>query len=148
VIEAQQDLVDARDARDRALADLRTAVLQFLLATGQMRVSGEGRWLQPVKLVPVPDPLLEQAEHEDLDMIELQQSLPEALQGAARMNSTPGAQRSGADAAKTAEPAEESADRSQAEESGKISPSERRAQRRAQRERENQAAEQADSGGE
>lgn len=47
LIEAEQDLLDARNRRDQALADLQTSVLNYLLQTGQMRVDGQGRWLAP-----------------------------------------------------------------------------------------------------
>ena len=47
LIEAEQDLLDARNSRDEALADLQTAVLQFLLVTGQLRVGPAGQWLAP-----------------------------------------------------------------------------------------------------
>ncbi|MEM6333340.1 MAG: TolC family protein [Planctomycetota bacterium] len=53
VIEAQEDLVDAQDARDSAARDLRLSVLNFLLDTGQMRVAGNGAWLPPAELVPL-----------------------------------------------------------------------------------------------
>ena len=51
VIEAEQALVDAQDRRDQAQRDLRVSVLQYLLDTGQMRVSPEGRWEPPAQLV-------------------------------------------------------------------------------------------------
>jgi outer membrane protein TolC len=47
LIEAEQDLLDARNRRDQALADLQTSVLNYLLQTGQMRVDAQGRWLAP-----------------------------------------------------------------------------------------------------
>jgi len=47
LIEAEQDLLDARNRRDQALADLQTSVLNYLLQTGQMRVDAKGRWLAP-----------------------------------------------------------------------------------------------------
>lgn len=51
LIEAERDLLDARNGRDEALADLQTSVLNYLLQTGQMRVDAEGRWLAPGGLV-------------------------------------------------------------------------------------------------
>ncbi|MEM9296308.1 MAG: TolC family protein [Planctomycetota bacterium] len=50
VIDAEQDRLDAKNARDQAVADLRTGVLQYLLDTGQMRVAPDGRWLAPIGL--------------------------------------------------------------------------------------------------
>ena len=54
LIEAEEDLLDARNSRDQALADLQTSVLNYLLQTGQMRVDAQGRWLAPGELV-APD---------------------------------------------------------------------------------------------
>ncbi|MEM1446442.1 MAG: TolC family protein [Planctomycetota bacterium] len=53
VIEAQEDLNSARDARDQAASDLQTSVLEYLLATGQLRVDPAGQWLPPALLVPL-----------------------------------------------------------------------------------------------
>lgn len=50
LIEAEEDLLDARNERDEALADLQTSVLNYLLQTGQMRVDARGKWLAPGKL--------------------------------------------------------------------------------------------------
>lgn len=50
-IEAQDDLLEAENTRDSALRDLRVSILQYLLSTGQMRVTNEGRWNSPVNLV-------------------------------------------------------------------------------------------------
>ncbi len=52
IIEAEEDLLDARNRRDQAQTDLQTSVLDYLLQTGQMRVDGDGRWLAPGTLVP------------------------------------------------------------------------------------------------
>lgn len=52
VIEAEQDLLDARNLLDEAQRDLRVSILQFLLSTGQMRVSPQGQWLAPGQLIP------------------------------------------------------------------------------------------------
>ena len=52
-IEAQEALLDARDRRDAAEAELRRSVLQYLLDTGQMRVAGNGKWLSPGELLPI-----------------------------------------------------------------------------------------------
>ncbi|MEM9109816.1 MAG: TolC family protein [Planctomycetota bacterium] len=63
IIEAEEDLLDARNRRDQSLADLQTSVLNYLLQTGQMRVDGQGRWLAPGKLLPedqAPSDLLEE----------------------------------------------------------------------------------------
>ena len=54
--DAESDLLEARNRRDRALRDLRVSILQYLLDTGQMRVSGQGLWLPPAKLIPAVDP--------------------------------------------------------------------------------------------
>lgn len=53
VIDVQEDLLDARNDRDEAISNLRISILQYLLATGQMRVGADGRWLPPAKLLPV-----------------------------------------------------------------------------------------------
>ncbi|MEO0477725.1 MAG: TolC family protein, partial [Planctomycetota bacterium] len=55
IIEAEEDLLDARNRRDQSLADLQTSILNYLLQTGQMRVDGEGRWLAPGELLPVEE---------------------------------------------------------------------------------------------
>jgi len=55
VIEAQEDLLDARNRRDQAVAELRQSFLQYLLDTGQMRVGADGRWLAPGRLRDAPD---------------------------------------------------------------------------------------------
>ena len=52
---AQDDLLDARNRRDDALRDLRVSVLQFLLDTGRLRVSPQGRWLAPGRAVAVDE---------------------------------------------------------------------------------------------
>lgn len=54
VIEAEEDLLEARNRRDAAVRDLRVSVLQFLLDTGQMRVGPQGEWLPPAQLTPLP----------------------------------------------------------------------------------------------
>ncbi|MEM8738242.1 MAG: TolC family protein [Planctomycetota bacterium] len=54
VIEAQEDLLDARNDRDEAIADLRISILEFLLATGQLRVGPDGQWLAPGRVSPEP----------------------------------------------------------------------------------------------
>ncbi|MEM7575883.1 MAG: TolC family protein [Planctomycetota bacterium] len=53
VIRAQEDLIDARNGRDQAAADLQTSILEYLLATGQMRVDPAGQWLPPALLIPL-----------------------------------------------------------------------------------------------
>jgi len=55
--DAESDLLEARNRRDRALRDLRVSVLQYLLDTGQLRVDARGQWQMPAGLVPVADPL-------------------------------------------------------------------------------------------
>ena len=55
LIEAEEDLLDARNSRDQALADLQTSVLNYLLETGQMRVDAQGRWLAPGELLPADE---------------------------------------------------------------------------------------------
>lgn len=54
--DAESDLLVARNLRDRALRDLRVSILQYLLDTGQMRVSGQGLWLPPANMVAAADP--------------------------------------------------------------------------------------------
>jgi outer membrane protein TolC len=56
-IEAQDDLLEALNTRDGALRNLRVSVLQYLLDTGQLRVSATGQWQPPAQLVePRPQP--------------------------------------------------------------------------------------------
>ncbi len=45
VITAQNDLLESRNARDRAIRDYRVAILQYLLTTGQMRVDAAGNFI-------------------------------------------------------------------------------------------------------
>lgn len=47
VIEAEEDLLAARNSRDNALSILRQSVLDYLLDTGQIRVDTQGRWTAP-----------------------------------------------------------------------------------------------------
>jgi outer membrane protein TolC len=42
ILDRENDLLDAENARDRARTDLRTAILEYLLATGQLRVGEDG----------------------------------------------------------------------------------------------------------
>ena len=51
-IESEADLRQALDERDQAVRDLRVSVLNYLVDTGQMRVTGSGQWQPPAKLVP------------------------------------------------------------------------------------------------
>ncbi|MEO0513698.1 MAG: TolC family protein [Planctomycetota bacterium] len=51
VIDVQEDLLDARNDRDEAISDLRISILEYLLATGQMRIGSDGRWLAPGRLI-------------------------------------------------------------------------------------------------
>ena len=59
IIEAEEDLLDARNRRDQAQTDLQTSVLDYLLQTGQMRVDRDGRWLAPGTLAPAESALEE-----------------------------------------------------------------------------------------
>jgi outer membrane protein TolC len=59
-LDAENELLQSRNDRDNALRDLRIAILQYLLRTGQMRVGGDGR-LRPlrdmeIRMEPVPLP--------------------------------------------------------------------------------------------
>ena len=54
VIDAEDALTNAENERDRALRDLRVNILQYLLETGQMRITTQGRWLPPAKLMNIP----------------------------------------------------------------------------------------------
>ena len=47
VIDAEDDLLRARNQRDTAIASLRQSVLSYLLATGQIRVAPDGTWQVP-----------------------------------------------------------------------------------------------------
>ena len=51
------DLLNARNARDQAVTDLRLSVLRYLNETGQIRVDPQGRWVPPGKLVPLEQAL-------------------------------------------------------------------------------------------
>ena len=53
VIEAEEDLLDARDLYDAAVSNLQANILRYLLDSGQMRVDAEGRWRAPLKLAAV-----------------------------------------------------------------------------------------------
>ena len=55
VIDVQEDLLDARDDRDAARSELRISILEFLLATGQMRVGPDGQWQAPAPLRDAAD---------------------------------------------------------------------------------------------
>ena len=54
VIDAEDALTNAVNERDRALRDLRVNILQYLLETGQMRITTQGKWLPPAKLMNIP----------------------------------------------------------------------------------------------
>lgn len=45
-VDTQNDLINARNARDQAASDLRIAVLDYLLTTGQMRVARDGTFIE------------------------------------------------------------------------------------------------------
>ncbi len=47
VVDAERELNDARNARDQAKTRLRTAVLNYLLSTGQLRVTPDGEFQPP-----------------------------------------------------------------------------------------------------
>lgn len=51
VIDVQEDLLDARNDRDAAKSNVRISILEYLLATGQMRVGPDGTWLSPGRLI-------------------------------------------------------------------------------------------------
>ena len=55
VIEAEEDLLEARNRRDLAVANLQQSILNFLLATGQMRVGPDGQWQPPGRLMEGAD---------------------------------------------------------------------------------------------
>lgn len=55
IIDAQDDLIEALDARDDALRQLRVAILRYLLDTGQFRVDVEGQFLPPPGLEPLTE---------------------------------------------------------------------------------------------
>lgn len=44
-LDRENDLLNAENARDEALSDLRSAILSYLLATGQLRVAPDGTFL-------------------------------------------------------------------------------------------------------
>ncbi len=52
LIDVQEDLLDARNDRDAAVSELRVSILEYLLATGQIRVDARGRWRSPGELLP------------------------------------------------------------------------------------------------
>jgi len=47
IVDAEAELNQALNARDQAITDLRTAVLNYLLSTGQLRVAADGSFVQP-----------------------------------------------------------------------------------------------------
>ncbi|UCD27376.1 MAG: TolC family protein, partial [Planctomycetota bacterium] len=49
LIEAEEDLLDARNSLAQAQADLRLAILQFRRDTGTLRIDDEGKWLPTKK---------------------------------------------------------------------------------------------------
>ncbi len=51
VVDAENDLLAARNGLAGAVADYRVAILEFRLSTGTLRVADDGRWLEP-GLVP------------------------------------------------------------------------------------------------
>ena len=65
-IEAQDDLLEARNRRDEAIRDLRVSVLGFLLESGQLRVGPAGQWLAPGNLQPAVNVVPEAADVADI----------------------------------------------------------------------------------
>ena len=55
-LDAQSDLLNARNLRDAAERDLRVNILQFLLDSDQLRVNPQGQWVGPGRLVPTTQP--------------------------------------------------------------------------------------------
>jgi len=51
VVDTENELNNARNARDQAASDLKVAVLRYLLQTGQLRVTREG-WIAPPEGMP------------------------------------------------------------------------------------------------
>jgi outer membrane protein TolC len=47
LLDTEEAVLNARDNRDAAVAALRTAVLNYLLASGQLRVARDGTFLAP-----------------------------------------------------------------------------------------------------
>ncbi len=65
-VDAENELAAARDAYDQAVTDLRTAVLDYLVITGQFRVGRDGQFLPLPGMQDVtPDPLDPDAEPAD-----------------------------------------------------------------------------------
>lgn len=67
VLDRQNALLDAENARDQALTDLRNAILEYLLTTGQLRVEPDGTFDPPPGMMmdaPEPTP---QAEYPEPD---------------------------------------------------------------------------------
>ncbi len=56
-LEAQNDLLQARNDRDAALRDLRIAILNYLLVTGQLRVTPDGAFQALQGMFPAPSEL-------------------------------------------------------------------------------------------
>lgn len=93
VIEAEEDLLEARNRRDAAVRDLRVSVLQFLLQTGQMRVAPTGQWLAPAQLVPLPNKAAAPNEGQpDEDRNELPPAEPEPSEGPVNLAPEPAGQ--------------------------------------------------------
>ena len=57
IVDTENDLLDALNDRDQAVTDLRTAILEYLLATGQLRVQPDGsfRLLPGMELTPAEE---------------------------------------------------------------------------------------------
>ncbi len=55
IIDRRNDLLDAENARDQAITDLRNAVLDYLLSTGQLRVEFDGTLAPPPGMLAPTD---------------------------------------------------------------------------------------------
>lgn len=55
-LDAENELLDSRNARDQAVRDVRLAILNYLLSTGQLRVADDGTFLPIEGLVIQPAP--------------------------------------------------------------------------------------------
>lgn len=56
IVDAERELNEARDARDQSLTNLRNAVLNYLLTTGQLRVTEDGGFMPLPGLVSEAEP--------------------------------------------------------------------------------------------
>lgn len=65
IVDAENALVEARNARDRALTELRNAVLNYLLETDQLRVNRDGTFLPPPGMIARPPAAIQPGEAPD-----------------------------------------------------------------------------------